>query len=155
MNETPIPRFLQYTWSWLEPLCLDLVDGVNRPEACCPGEQQEPGPGEKRGTNRWPAQGESSVHTLRFDGECIRGHLSLCYVYNYTSKFNTVHVFRQQANCDLRRQIDEQQKLLEKYKERLNKCITMSKKLLIEKVSVFEGMHPFVYSLYIQLNKVH
>ncbi|CAG09944.1 unnamed protein product, partial [Tetraodon nigroviridis] len=39
------------------------------------------------------------------------------------------------ANCDLRRQIDEQQKLLEKYKERLNKCITMSKKLLIEKVN--------------------
>uniref|UniRef100_H3ARZ1 Tousled like kinase 1 n=1 Tax=Latimeria chalumnae TaxID=7897 RepID=H3ARZ1_LATCH len=37
------------------------------------------------------------------------------------------------ANCDLRRQIDEQQKLLERYKERLNKCITMSKKLLIEK----------------------
>ncbi|XP_051879086.1 serine/threonine-protein kinase tousled-like 1 isoform X2 [Pristis pectinata] len=37
------------------------------------------------------------------------------------------------ANCDLRRQIDEQQKLLEKYKERLNKCMTMSKKLLIEK----------------------
>ncbi|XP_054888103.1 LOW QUALITY PROTEIN: serine/threonine-protein kinase tousled-like 1 [Poeciliopsis prolifica] len=37
------------------------------------------------------------------------------------------------VNCDLRRQIDEQQKLLEKYKERLNKCITMSKKLLIEK----------------------
>lgn len=44
--------------------------------------------------------------------------------------------FPRQANCDLRRQIDEQQKLLEKYKERLNKCITMSKKLLIEKVSV-------------------
>lgn len=37
------------------------------------------------------------------------------------------------ANCDLRRQIEEQQKLLDKYKERLNKCITMSKKLLIEK----------------------
>ncbi|XP_021047728.1 serine/threonine-protein kinase tousled-like 1 isoform X1 [Mus pahari] len=37
------------------------------------------------------------------------------------------------ANCDLRRQIDDQQKLLEKYKERLNKCISMSKKLLIEK----------------------
>ncbi|XP_030637062.1 serine/threonine-protein kinase tousled-like 1-B isoform X1 [Chanos chanos] len=37
------------------------------------------------------------------------------------------------VNCDLRRQIDEQQKLLERYKERLNKCITMSKKLLIEK----------------------
>uniref|UniRef100_A0A673U1N1 non-specific serine/threonine protein kinase n=1 Tax=Suricata suricatta TaxID=37032 RepID=A0A673U1N1_SURSU len=37
------------------------------------------------------------------------------------------------ANCDLRRQIDEQQKILEKYKERLNKCISMSKKLLIEK----------------------
>ncbi|XP_063284711.1 serine/threonine-protein kinase tousled-like 1 [Pelobates fuscus] len=37
------------------------------------------------------------------------------------------------TNCDLRRQIDEQQKVLEKYKERLNKCISMSKKLLIEK----------------------
>lgn len=52
-------------------------------------------------------------------------------------------MFPGQANCDLRRQIDEQQKLLEKYKERLNKCITMSKKLLIEKVSA-----PRVYSLY-------
>ena len=39
-----------------------------------------------------------------------------------------------QVNCDLRRQIDEQQKMLERYKERLNKCVTMSKKLLIEKV---------------------
>lgn len=39
-----------------------------------------------------------------------------------------------QANCDLRRQVDEQQKMLERYKERLNKCVTMSKKLLIEKV---------------------
>lgn len=55
--------------------------------------------------------------------------------------FNTVLVFLPQANCDLRRQIDEQQKLLEKYKERLNKCITMSKKLLIEKVSVFASFH--------------
>lgn len=45
--------------------------------------------------------------------------------------------FCPQANCDLRRQIDEQQKLLEKYKERLNKCITMSKKLLIEKVGFY------------------
>lgn len=35
----------------------------------------------------------------------------------------------------MRRQIDEQQKMLEKYKERLNRCVTMSKKLLIEKVS--------------------
>uniref|UniRef100_A0A671NYW7 non-specific serine/threonine protein kinase n=1 Tax=Sinocyclocheilus anshuiensis TaxID=1608454 RepID=A0A671NYW7_9TELE len=33
------------------------------------------------------------------------------------------------ANCDLRRQIDEQQKLLERFKE----CTTMSKKKLIEK----------------------
>lgn len=39
-----------------------------------------------------------------------------------------------QANCDLRRQVDEQQKMLERYKERLNKCVTMSNKLLIEKV---------------------
>uniref|UniRef100_A0A3B3W0J1 non-specific serine/threonine protein kinase n=1 Tax=Poecilia latipinna TaxID=48699 RepID=A0A3B3W0J1_9TELE len=37
------------------------------------------------------------------------------------------------ANCELRRQIDEQQRMLERYKERLNKCVTMSKKLLIEK----------------------
>ncbi|RXM32824.1 Serine/threonine-protein kinase tousled-like 2 [Acipenser ruthenus] len=37
------------------------------------------------------------------------------------------------ANCDLRQQITEQQKMLEKYKERLNNCVTMSKKLLIEK----------------------
>ncbi|KAM8837662.1 serine/threonine-protein kinase tousled-like 2 isoform 3-T7 [Spinachia spinachia] len=37
------------------------------------------------------------------------------------------------ANCDLRRQVDEQQKMLERYKERLNKCGTMSKKLLVEK----------------------
>ncbi|XP_068604797.1 serine/threonine-protein kinase tousled-like 1-B isoform X2 [Brachionichthys hirsutus] len=37
------------------------------------------------------------------------------------------------ANCDLRRQMDEQQKLLEKHKERLDKCISMSKKLLVEK----------------------
>ncbi len=44
-------------------------------------------------------------------------------------------MFSPQANCDLRRQIDEQQKLLERVKERLNKCTTMSKKLLIEKVS--------------------
>lgn len=54
--------------------------------------------------------------------------------------------FLLQANCDLRRQIDEQQKLLEKYKERLNKCITMSKKLLIEKVSVYAhtyAIHPY------------
>uniref|UniRef100_A0A8C7PGH0 non-specific serine/threonine protein kinase n=1 Tax=Oncorhynchus mykiss TaxID=8022 RepID=A0A8C7PGH0_ONCMY len=37
------------------------------------------------------------------------------------------------VNCDLRRQLDEQQRMLERYKERLNKCVTMSKKLLIEK----------------------
>uniref|UniRef100_A0A673H2E6 non-specific serine/threonine protein kinase n=1 Tax=Sinocyclocheilus rhinocerous TaxID=307959 RepID=A0A673H2E6_9TELE len=37
------------------------------------------------------------------------------------------------VNCDLRRQIDEQQKMLERCKERLNKCVTMSKNLLIEK----------------------
>lgn len=42
-----------------------------------------------------------------------------------------------QANCDLRRQVDEQQKMLERYKERLNKCVTMSKKLLMEKVGLY------------------
>lgn len=43
-------------------------------------------------------------------------------------------MFVLQVNCDLRRQIDEQQRMLERCKERLNKCVTMSKKLLIEKV---------------------
>ncbi|KAM6951714.1 serine/threonine-protein kinase tousled-like 2 isoform 2-T2 [Aplochiton taeniatus] len=37
------------------------------------------------------------------------------------------------ANCDLRRQVDEQQRMLERYKERLNKCVSMSKTLLVEK----------------------
>nr|XP_057917745.1 serine/threonine-protein kinase tousled-like 2 isoform X2 [Doryrhamphus excisus] len=37
------------------------------------------------------------------------------------------------ANCDLRRQVEEQQKMLERFKERLNKCVSMSKKLLVEK----------------------
>lgn len=59
-------------------------------------------------------------------------------VYSIVRRNSLAHPFfflnPTQANCDLRRQIDEQQKLLEKYKERLNKCITMSKKLLIEKV---------------------
>lgn len=49
-------------------------------------------------------------------------------------------MFRQ-ANCDLRRQLDEQQKMLERFKERLNKCVTMSKKLLIEKVCVHAVEH--------------
>nr|XP_015818595.2 serine/threonine-protein kinase tousled-like 2 isoform X1 [Nothobranchius furzeri] len=37
------------------------------------------------------------------------------------------------ANCDLKQQVEEQQKMLECYKERLYKCVKMSKKLLIEK----------------------
>lgn len=41
--------------------------------------------------------------------------------------------------------MDEQQKMLERYKERLNKCVTMSKKLLIEKVSVHVHLHTYVY----------
>lgn len=60
--------------------------------------------------------------------------------FNVSSYFGYVY----QANCDLRRQIDEQQKLLEKYKERLNKCISMSKKLLIEKVSLLLFFKIFV-----------
>lgn len=54
------------------------------------------------------------------------------------AKFSCLYVLFQ-ANCDLRRQIDEQQKMLERYKERLNKCVTMSKKLLIEKVCSNSG----------------
>lgn len=64
-------------------------------------------------------------------------HRCLCVVSECQAKSDRAQPVPHQANCDLRRQIDEQQKLLEKYKERLNKCITMSKKLLIEKVSVF------------------
>ncbi|CAG02645.1 unnamed protein product, partial [Tetraodon nigroviridis] len=52
------------------------------------------------------------------------------------------------ANCDLRRQVDEQQKMLERYKERLNKCVTMSKKLLIEKVSFSSSQPSFYISSY-------
>uniref|UniRef100_A0AAQ5YJM7 non-specific serine/threonine protein kinase n=1 Tax=Amphiprion ocellaris TaxID=80972 RepID=A0AAQ5YJM7_AMPOC len=86
-----------------------------------------------------------SSHPTASDGECRRAHLSnvvlvivpgLHCANNYTTRLHVVTAvcfYFQQANCDLRRQIDEQQKLLEKYKERLNKCITMSKKLLIEK----------------------
>lgn len=59
---------------------------------------------------------------------------------NRAAFVNMASVFPLQSNCDLRRQIDEQQRLLEKYKERLNKCITMSKKLLIEKVAVLNGI---------------
>lgn len=54
------------------------------------------------------------------------------------AKFSCLYILFQ-ANCDLRRQIDEQQKMLERYKERLNKCVTMSKKLLIEKVGSNSG----------------
>ncbi|XP_038154662.1 serine/threonine-protein kinase tousled-like 2 isoform X2 [Cyprinodon tularosa] len=36
------------------------------------------------------------------------------------------------SNCDLRRQVDEQQRMLEHYKERLNKCVKISHQLLIE-----------------------
>lgn len=57
-----------------------------------------------------------------------------------------------QANCDLRRQVDEQQKMLERYKERLNKCVTMSKKLLIEKVcfnSVYTRKKNVLFLLYV------
>lgn len=57
-----------------------------------------------------------------------------------------------QANCDLRRQVDEQQKMLERYKERLNKCVTMSKKLLIEKVcfnSVYTGEIKLLFLLHV------
>lgn len=51
-----------------------------------------------------------------------------------------------QANCDLRRQVDEQQKMLERYKERLSKCVTMSKKLLVEKVREAEAEGLFYFN---------
>lgn len=78
----------------------------------------------------------------------------LCVVSEHAAKFDRAQPFPHQANCDLRRQIDEQQKLLEKYKERLNKCITMSKKLLIEKVSVFSVIQPMKHRIELFLSPV-
>uniref|UniRef100_A0A668TEJ0 non-specific serine/threonine protein kinase n=1 Tax=Oreochromis aureus TaxID=47969 RepID=A0A668TEJ0_OREAU len=90
-----------------------------------------------RGRKRKPEiQSESSQGNLKtrwiklprvqFYSKCLVKHF-------FSMSADPVSFSTSQANCDLRRQIDEQQKLLEKYKERLNKCITMSKKLLIEK----------------------
>lgn len=79
--------------------------------------------------------------------ERAESHRCLCVVSEHAAKFDRAQPFPHQANCDLRRQIDEQQKLLEKYKERLNKCITMSKKLLIEKVSVFSVIQPMKHRI--------
>ena len=42
-----------------------------------------------------------------------------------------------QQNDDLRRQLTAQQKLLEKQRLNIDKCLAMTKKLLIEKVSHF------------------
>ena len=67
----------------------------------------------------------------------------LIFISAFLRVFNPhfyLYVFLQ-ANCDLRRQIDEQQRMLERYKERLNKCVTMSKKLLIEKVCCCSNTH--------------
>lgn len=65
--------------------------------------------------------------------------LSITMSMGFTVSLHLFDYHQKAAPIDLRRQIDEQQKLLEKYKERLNKCITMSKKLLIEKVSVWSA----------------
>ena len=40
-----------------------------------------------------------------------------------------------QTNDELRRQLTAQQKLIEKHKDNIKKCLEMIKKLLIEKVS--------------------
>lgn len=74
----------------------------------------------------------------------------LCRTHKVPFEFRNwvVLIFSPQANCDLRRQIDEQQKLLERFKERLNKCTTMSKKLLIEKVSCVWYAHSCLFPMF-------
>lgn len=54
---------------------------------------------------------------------------------NMIYRVTVVCCVSRQSNCDLRRQVDEQQKMLECYKERLNKCVKISHQLLIEQVS--------------------
>ena len=120
------------------------------------GEQQELWPGEEGGPNRRFAPGTNLItfHLLLclslqvaleifwLLNACWSWRIpSVCTCLNkLISKFLLPDLFLfvlyvlLQANCDLRRQIDEQQRMLERYKERLNKCVTMSKKLLIEKV---------------------
>ena len=51
----------------------------------------------------------------------------------------TCHVsyFTLQQNDELRRQLTAQQKLIEKHKENLQKCLNVNKTLLIDKVSQF------------------
>ena len=66
----------------------------------------------------------------RFMSPPVKYLILVCFDYDLPAILRALW----QANCDLRRQIDEQQRMLERYKERLNKCVTMSKKLLIEKV---------------------
>ncbi|XP_077873701.1 serine/threonine-protein kinase tousled-like 1 isoform X1 [Ictidomys tridecemlineatus] len=70
-----------------------------------------------------------SAHGFHLDSPIRVQNIYLSHSYNICILSRN----QEEANCDLRRQIDDQQKLLEKYKERLNKCISMSKKLLIEK----------------------
>uniref|UniRef100_A0AAX7TFL0 non-specific serine/threonine protein kinase n=1 Tax=Astatotilapia calliptera TaxID=8154 RepID=A0AAX7TFL0_ASTCA len=69
---------------------------------------------------------------VRVDISAFINKYSFCSFFIY-ERFCALLYVLFQANCDLRRQIDEQQRMLERYKERLNKCVTMSKKLLIEK----------------------
>lgn len=57
-------QFLQYTvciYEWTSYWYFFVLDGINRTQTCCSGEQQESGPGKERGANRWPAQGEFSI----------------------------------------------------------------------------------------------
>lgn len=124
------------------------------------GEQQELRPGEEGRTNRRFAAGTNLItfhpcysachfeqfwdyhvsvlfcffqsRHVRVDTLLLSAHVQFVLIFFF---FTFLHCFIVlQANCDLRRQIDEQQRMLERYKERLNKCVTMSKKLLIEKV---------------------
>ncbi|XP_023683730.1 serine/threonine-protein kinase tousled-like 1-B isoform X2 [Paramormyrops kingsleyae] len=84
--------------------------------------------------------GDHMIHSRQLSFKCVQTDLTVLKLAALESNKNLDLEKKEgriddllRANCDLRRQIDEQQKLLEKYKERLNKCITMSKKLLIEK----------------------
>ena len=46
-------------------------------------------------------------------------------------------LFTFQQNEELKRQLTAQNKLIEKHKENIDKCLDLTKKLLVEKVSKF------------------
>lgn len=61
--------------------------------------------------------------------------LQISFYFVTTFKMSFFFQFFQQ-NEELRRQLTAQQKLIEKHKENLQKCLNVNKNLLIDKVSI-------------------